>query len=202
MSFSSCTITQRRYRSGFHLEWKHRFKPQKSLQKSDLKNITIIVESANADSSEYEIASIRSAESFNVVPVKINKETENNLHSKSELTLLPIKLNKLDLVNSNYRAIHHVDPDKNEKKRSGFVEFILSFFMTLLVFAIPPILFTSVADYLSFSKFKIGLLWFIWIAGIVGSILLFQVLWPIIFACIIWNILYLFGGIIIIFITA
>jgi hypothetical protein len=198
---TSCTITQRRYRSGFHLEWKHRLKGQESNQTTHSDVVATTAEPTVADSNVAgEMMSIKPNEKIELVPVNIKRDIENNPQPKRELVAL--RFEKRSGVNDLSTISFALDPEKKVKKRSSFVEFIFSFFMSILIFAIPPILYTAVADYLTFSVFKIVVLWFVWIAGILGSIVLFQSLWPIIFACIIWNILYLVGVMLIIFITA
>lgn len=198
---TSCTITQRRYRSGLHLEWKHRLKGQESAQTTHSDVVATTTEPTAADSSVAgEMMSIKPNEKIGLFPINIKREVENNPQPKRELVAL--RLEKRSGENDLSAVSFALDPEKKVKKRSGFVEFIFSFFMSILIFAIPPILYTAVADYLTFSVFKIVVLWFVWIAGILGSIVLFQSLWPIIFACIIWNILYLVGVMLMIFITA
>jgi hypothetical protein len=67
---------------------------------------------------------------------------------------------------------------------------LLGVLFSLAVLIIPPILFSVAAYWIDLSGVGLAFVWIIWAAGIVGALLLFSGLWPVILSCLIWNIIF------------
>ena len=193
--FSSCTLTQRRYRSGFHMEWKHRFKPQESVQKNRVIDLITTIKSVNADSVVNEIASIRSTEFELEKSVAIHQEnvSEGQMEYDSftqRKMESPGLSRKSDGVNHATKTNATVKKEiKKKSERNGGMS-LLGILFSLAVLIMPPILFSVAAYWIDLSGVGLAFVWIIWAAGIVAAVLLFSGLWPVILSCLIWNIIF------------
>lgn len=193
--FSSCTITHRRYRSGFHLEWKHRFKPQESVQKSDVRDNSAIVESVSPDSVVNEIASIRPTEfelekSVTMHQENVSKRQMGDYSFPQRKMESPGLSRKGDEVNRATKTKATVKKDSQKKSERNGGMALLGVLFSLAVLIMPPILFSVAAYWIDLSGVGLAFVWIIWAAGIVGALLLFSGLWPVILSCLIWNIIF------------
>lgn len=194
--FSSCTITQRRYRSGFHLEWKHRLKGQESVHVNALKNVSANAESANEDTVVNHVASIRPTELESEKSVTIHQEIVSKRHiedyflpqRKIDSPSLSMQSDEVNHGTKTDRIVKNDFQKRSRDKNGGM--YLLGFLFSLAVLIIPPLLFSVGAYWLDISTLGLVFIWLIWIAGIVGVVLLFSGLWPIILSCLIWNIVY------------
>jgi len=192
--FSSCTLTQRRYRNGFHVEWKHRFKSQESVQKSDVHQTNAIVESANSDSVVNGIASVRSTEFELEKLIVIHQENvskrqlEDNSFTQRKIESRSLS-RKSDQVNRATKTNAVVKNSQRKSERNGGMA-LLGVLFSLAVLIMPPILFSVAAYWIDLSGVGLALVWIIWAAGIVAAVLLFSGLWPLILSCLIWNIIF------------
>lgn len=193
--FSSCTLTQRRYRSGFHVEWKHRFKPQESVQKKRVIDLVTTIESVNADSVVNEIASIRSTEFELEKSVAIHQENvsegqmEDDSFTQRKMES-PSLSRKSDEVNCATKTNATVKKESKKKSERNGGMVLLGILFSLAVLIMPPILFSVAAYWIDLSGLGLAFVWIIWAMGIVGALLLFSGLWPMILSCLIWNIIF------------
>lgn len=194
--FSSCTITQRRYRSGFHVEWKHRLKGQESVQAHTLQNTPTIIESADADTAMNQVTSVRPTEAEPEKSAAMRREdSQEQQISDYSPRHQKIEVHNLSRQNAwNREAETNTIVKENLQKqsrsdRNGWVV-LLGVLFSLAVLIIPPILFSVGAYWLDVSALGLVFIWIIWIAGIVAALFLFSGLWPIILSCLIWNIVY------------
>lgn len=193
--FSSCTLTQRRYRSGFHVEWKHRFKPQESVQKKRVIDLVTTIESVNADSVVNEIASIRSTEFELEKSVAIHQgnvsegQMEDDSFTQRKMES-PGLSRKNDEVNRATKTNATVKKESKKKSERNGGMALLGILFSLAVLIMPPILFSVAAYWIDLSSVGLAFVWIIWAMGIVGALLLFSGLWPMILSCLIWNIIF------------
>lgn len=189
-SFSSCTITQRRYRSGFHLEWRHRLKGQESDVVNNEKSISSFVEPSKTATTVSADSLIRPTEGL--APIHQNNSNEppiidhlfsgkNESESQNVNRDEVIRTNKADHTEKSTRK---TSSDKN----GGIV--LLGILFTLAVLIIPPILFSVAAYWIDLSGVGLAVVWIVWAAGIVAALLLFSGLWPIVLSCLIWNVVF------------
>lgn len=193
--FSSCTLTQRRYRSGFHIEWKHRFKPQESVQKNRVIDIVTTIEPVNANSGVNEIASVRPTEfelekSVAMHQENVSERQKEDYSSPQRKMESPGLNRKGDEVNRATKTKATVKKDSQKKSERNGGMALLGVLFSLAVLIMPPILFSVAAYWIDLSGVGLAFVWIIWAAGIVGALLLFSGLWPVILSCLIWNIIF------------
>lgn len=190
VSFSSCTISQRRYRSGFHLEWRHRLKGQESDAVGNEKRISSSVEASNTETIVTTDSLIRPTEglapihqnSSNGTPIIDHPFPEKN-ESESQ-NLNRDEVNRTIKADLTEKSVRKTSSDKN----GGIV--LLGILFTLAVLIIPPILFSVAAYWIDLSGVGLAVVWIVWAAGIVAALLLFSGLWPIVLSCLIWNVVF------------
>ncbi|MBI3239723.1 MAG: hypothetical protein HYZ43_12920 [Flavobacteriia bacterium] len=177
------------------MEWKHRFKPQESVQKKRVIDLVTTIESVNADSVVNEIASIRSTEFELEKSVAIHQgnvsegQMEDDSFTQRKMES-PGLSRKNDEVNRATKTNATVKKESKKKSERNGGMALLGILFSLAVLIMPPILFSVAAYWIDLSSVGLAFVWIIWAMGIVGALLLFSGLWPMILSCLIWNIIF------------
>ncbi|MES2557168.1 MAG: hypothetical protein V4604_13515 [Bacteroidota bacterium] len=201
--FGSCTLTQRRYRSGFHLEWKHRYKAPESDFSTSEKVAPALAEISDTNNHSDHVSSIRPTGETAIVIHKDNSAESPIVYHAFPQRIIqsPIQIKQRDEVDHTIKTITKEHFQKKSRDQNGGL-FLLWFLLLMAMLVIPPILFTIASYWIDLSKMGIACLWIIWAAGIVAALLLFSGLWPIILSCLIWNVVFTIMGLIIVLVNA
>ncbi|HLP54803.1 MAG TPA: hypothetical protein VK151_07235 [Fluviicola sp.] len=195
--FSSCTITQRRYRSGFHLEWQHRYKAQESDQANGEKEAVSAIEQVKEEPVLTAGHSIRAVEEEAVIVQQENvpqPQMVDHSFPLGKIKPVDIALQNEEMNGDSKPGIVTRKGSQHKREDQSWWLLLLGILFGLVVLVMPPLLFSVGAYWLDVSAVELVFIWLIWIGGIACVFWLFSGLWPIILSCLIWNVVFMIAA--------